>query len=369
MKILYVTTVGGTMSFFELLIKKLIGEGHSIDIATNESVSKVPDCYRQFGCRILPISCTRSPLNKGSFLAIKELERIVAENSYDIVHCHTPIAAFCTRVACRKARKQGLRVFYTAHGFHFHKGAPMKNWMIFYPIEKLCARWTDALITINQEDYQRACKKLKAKKVYYVPGVGVDLCAFRNVTVDRETVRRELGIPMDATVLLSVGELNDNKNQQAVIRAMSRVESQNIHYLIAGVGPSREQLSRLAKDHGLSDRVHLLGYRTDVSQLCHVADVFCFMSYREGLGIAAIEAMASGLPIITSNVHGINDYSENGVTGYKCAPSDVEAIARAINDLDTHPEQRRMMGEYNEKLVERYDVNVINEQMKKIYNV
>ena len=150
---------------------------------------------------------------------------------------------------------------------------------------------------------------------------------------------------------------------------MSRVESQNIHYLIAGVGPSREQLSRLAKDHGLSDRVHLLGYRTDVSQLCHVADVFCFMSYREGLGIAAIEAMASGLPIITSNVHGINDYSENGVTGYKCAPSDVEAIARAINDLDTHPEQRRMMGEYNEKLVERYDVNVINEQMKKIYNV
>lgn len=159
------------MGFFKNFIKELLEDGHTVDIATNETTSKVPDCYREWGCQIYQISCTRSPFNKGNIDAIRQIRKIAADGSYGIVHCHTPIAAMCTRLACRKLRKSGLKVFYTAHGFHFYKGAPLKNWLVYYPIEWLCAHWTDVLITINKEDFELAKKKMKAKRVEYVPGV------------------------------------------------------------------------------------------------------------------------------------------------------------------------------------------------------
>ena len=161
MKILYITTVGGTMNFFNSLIKELINDGYTIDIATNEVASKVPDCYKEWGCKIYHISTSRSPFSFGNIKAIKQIKKIAKD--YDLVHCHTPLAGMATRLACRKLRKkQGLKVIYTAHGFHFYKGAPKKNWMIYYPIEKMCSRWTDVLITINKEDYELAKRKMKA---------------------------------------------------------------------------------------------------------------------------------------------------------------------------------------------------------------
>ena len=163
MKILYVTTIGSTMNFFKSFIGELISEGHTVDIACNNSKSPVPEIYSDWGCNIYPISCTRSPMNKGTVKAISELKKIVAENKYDIVHCHTPIAAMCTRLACKDLRKNGVRVIYTAHGFHFYNGAPKKNWLMYYPVEKICAKYTDTLITINKEDYEFAKKKMKAK--------------------------------------------------------------------------------------------------------------------------------------------------------------------------------------------------------------
>lgn len=178
MKILYITTVGGMMSFFTRIIQVLLKENNTVDIACNNTVSDVLQCYRDWGCTIYSLSCTRSPLDKGNLKAIKEIKYIVSKGKYDIVHCHSPIAAMCTRLACRTLRKNGVRVFYTAHGFHFYKGAPLKNWMIYYPIEWLCAHWTDTLITINKEDYDRARKHMHAKHVEYVPGVGIDLSLF-----------------------------------------------------------------------------------------------------------------------------------------------------------------------------------------------
>ena len=163
MKILYVTTIGLTMIFFKGLVKELIDVGHIVDIACNEETHKVPDCYREWGCKVYEIDCSRSPLSNGNIRAIRELKRIVYENHYDIVHCHTPIAGACTRLACKDFRKYGVKVFYTAHGFHFYKGAPIKNWLLFYPIEKLCSRFTDTLITINKEDYSLAKKRMKAE--------------------------------------------------------------------------------------------------------------------------------------------------------------------------------------------------------------
>lgn len=367
MKILYITTIGATMGFFESFIKELVADGHTVDIATNEKLSPVPDIYNRLGCKVYPLSCSRSPFSMGNIRAVKEIKSIVAEKGYDIVHCHTPIAAACTRLACRKARKNGLKVFYTAHGLHFFKGAPLKNWAIFYPVEKLCAPMTDLLITINKEDFALASKKLKAKRVEYVPGVGVDTSKFISVQVDRAEKRAQLSVPEDACLLISVGEVNANKNHQAIIRAISEANLPNIHYVIAGEGDQSEGLKKLAQTLGIADRVHLLGYRSDINELCAVSDVFCFPSYREGQGLAAIEGMLCGLPIITSNVHGINDYSIDNVSGYKCSPNDISSFAKAIKKLAENPLLREKMAEHNRDFALRYDVNIINKQMKEIY--
>ena len=368
MKILYVTTIGKTMGFFKAFIKNLVDNGHTVDIATNENGSPVPECYREWGCEVYPISTSRSPLNKGNVMAIKQLRKLVKENGYDIVHCHTPNAAVVTRLACRKLRKKrGLKVFYTAHGFHFYKGAPLLNWLVFYPVEKLCARFTDVLITINQEDYALAKKKMKAKRVEYVAGVGVDLSRFDNVEVDREAKRREIGVPEDAFLLISVGELNENKNHQVIIKAMAKLNNPKVHYAIAGKGEKSEFLIELAKKLGVSEQLHLLGYRRDIPELNASADVFCFPSLREGLPVAPIEAMACGLPTIVSSVRGIDDCSENGVTGYKCSSHDVDGFAESISKLVTDQDVRKKMSEQNKKVVERYSINEILPRMKSIY--
>lgn len=367
MNILYVTTIGSTMDFFKMFIKQLVDEGHTVDIATNENISKVSMCYRDWGCTVYQIDTSRSPLNKGNIMAIRQLKALVERKNYDIVHCHTPVAAMCTRLACIKARKNGVKVFYTAHGFHFFKGAPLKNWLLYYPVEKLCAHFTDTLITINKEDYAFAQKKIKAKCVEYVPGVGLDLQIFSNTVVDRASKRKGMDIPEDAVLLLSVGELNANKNHQVIVKAMAQIPDTRIHYMIAGKGESKEDLERLSAELKVADRVHLLGFRTDVNELYAASDIFCFPSRREGLGLAAIEAMACGLPILTSNVHGINDYSQEGVTGYKCAPDDVDGFAGAISRMLSSAEERQRMGQHNREAVRKYDINAINERMKEIY--
>ena len=152
------------MTFFKSFVRALLDEGHTVDIATNEADTPIPRCYRDWGCTVHQIDTSRSPLCKGNLLAVKQLKSLVENGGYDIVHCHTPIAAMCTRLACRKQRKRGTKVVYTAHGFHFFKGAPLQNWVLYYPIEKICSHFTDALITINHEDYNLAQNKMKAKQ-------------------------------------------------------------------------------------------------------------------------------------------------------------------------------------------------------------
>ena len=364
MKILYVTTIGSTMSFFRTFIKKLLDDGITVDIATNELIKDVPECYKDWNCKVYHIDTSRSPLNKGNILAIKQIKELVEQEQYDIVHCHTPIAAMCTRFACRKARKNGTKVIYTAHGFHFYKGAPLKNWLIFYPIEKLCACFTDVLITINQEDYALAQKKLKAKRIEYVPGVGIDTSKYFDVVVDKTSKREELAIPQNATLLISVGELNDNKNHETVIRALSQISDKNLYYIIAGIGNKKEDLERIAKECDVSDRVKLLGYRTDVIELYKCADVCVFPSFREGLSVALMEAMSCGLPCAVSKIRGNTDLiDENG--GALFDPFSVEDCARAISDLlDDNISEK---SEYNVNKVQQFSLGTVMAKMDEIY--
>ena len=361
-KILYITTVGGTMSFFEDMIKQLTDEGYVVDIATNEFNRPVPDFYRTNGYKIFSLSCSRFPLNKGNIKAVKEIREIVSNGNYDIVHCHTPIAGAVTRLACRKFRKNGLKVFYTAHGFHFYKGAPFKNWLIYYPIEKLCSRFTDVLITINHEDYELAKKKMKAKRIEYVPGVGIDVEKFSNAVVDRAAKRSELGIPEDAFLLISVGELNENKNHQVVIRALAQLNNPNIHYMIAGKGPLDEQLKLLSQKLGVENQVHLLGYRNDVAELYKTADVNVFPSIREGLPVALMEAMACGVPCVASRIRGNADLLPNELL---FDPKPINDVVKAIKEVFSD-DLEDIINKNKEKIAE-FDISIVNAIMRNVY--
>ena len=364
MRILYVTTIGGTMSFFQQFIKNLVEEGHIVDIACNDTDTKVPDLYYELGCKVHTIQTSRSPLNKGNLVAIKQIRQLVEKNKYDIVHCHTPVAAMCTRLACRKARKNGTKVVYTAHGFHFYKGAPLKNWLLFYPVEKVCAHFTDVLITINKEDYALAQKKMKAKRIEYVPGVGIDLSKFDAASQEETNKREELGIPKDAALLLSVGELNENKNHETVIRAVSQLDG--VYYIIAGEGELHEHLQSVVDGLGMTDRVKLLGYRNDVAQLHQAVDIYVLPSIREGLNVSVMEAMASGLPCIVGKIRGNTDLVDtNG--GMLFDPHSSENCTAAIKQLLSS--DLAAMGKYNRKKIEGFSSHKVHAAVRNIYGV
>lgn len=334
MKILYVTTISLTInSFFKPHIEMLIREGHQVDIACNCREMEPDELYSELGCNVHQIDFSRSPLSLANVRAYRQLKRAVADGGYDIVHCHTPNASVITRLVCRRLRrKNNLKVFYTAHGFHFYKGSPKINWMVYYPIEKFCSRFTDKLITINQEDYALAKAKFKAGAVYYVPGVGIDLSKFEGITVDKSAKRSEIGVPEDATLLFSVGELNENKNHQLVIRAMARLNMPKLHYAIAGVGDQRDALLALAKELGVDQQVHLLGYRRDIAELNHIADIFCFPSYREGLSVSLMETMAMGLPCMVSRIRGNTDLVDHE-GGALFDPHSIDACCDALAQM------------------------------------
>lgn len=367
MRILYVTTVGSTMYFFTDLIRSLLDKGHTVDVACNAKLKPIIPCYERWGCRIYPLSCTRSPFSLNSLRTVREIRTIVSQGHYDIVHCHTPVASACTRIACRALRKKGLRVIYTSHGFHFYKGAPLKNWLLYYPIEKLCAGFTDVLITINREDLQMA-KRLGAKQTLQLPGVGINVEKFRNATVDVEARRAELGIPKDAFVLISAGELNRNKNQQVVIRAIELLNDPEIYYLIAGIGPEKSHLAALAAQAGLSSRVLLLGFRSDLPELYKCADAVVFPSVREGLGLVSVEGMAAGLPVICADNRGTREYSalyrEEGLV---CPAEDAGAFARAILRLKQEPELRARLQRRGPEIAEAFSVDKVISLMEEIY--
>lgn len=368
MRILYVTTVGSTMSFFTNLIRVLLDEGHTVDIACNERIKPLPPCYRDWGCKIYPIDCVRNPFSLANRRAVHQIRSLADSNRYDIVHCHTPVAGVCARLACRKMRRSGLRVFYTAHGLHFYKGAPLKNWLLYYPAEKICAHMTDTLIVINREDYSLAQRKLHAGRVVYVPGVGIDVEKFHGTVVDRSAKRAELGIPEDAFVLISVGELNANKNHQVIIRAVAQLHDPTVHYLIAGMGPKKAELEALAESLGISGQIHLAGYRNDVAELYKTADVDVFPSIREGLGLASIEGMAAGLPLICSDNRGTREYTDicrkDGFCGI-C--TSVEEYVAAIRCLQTDRAIYAQLCQEGYHAAKRFSVVEVNRKMMKLY--
>lgn len=310
------------------------------------------------------ITFTRNPLGLSNIKAYNELKLIIELEKFDLVHCHTPVGGVLGRLAARNARKKGTRIMYTAHGFHFYKGAPIKNWLLYYTAEKFCAHFTDVLITINKEDYVLAQKKMKAQSVKYVPGVGIDIEKFSHPSVDKATKRRELGIPENAVLLISVGELITRKNHETVLRAIADM---NVYYIIAGNGDLREHLENLIATLGLGDRVKLLGFRSDIQELLEASDIFVFPSLQEGLPVALMEAMASGLPCVVSNIRGNNDLLENTEGGFLCDPDNVSEFTDRLNHLISDPSLWEKMGKNNLNVIQKFSMGKVIREMRNIY--
>lgn len=371
-----VASMGSMLAQFNLEnMKILIKLGYKVDVAANfgdmdpmsqERKKKMFDFFEENNIEYYQIDFDKGIGSIASDLkAYEQINKVIKREAYKFIHTHSPLASIITRIS---AKKNKIPVLYTAHGFQFFKGGSLKDWIFFFPIEYIFSKYTKGIITINNEDFERA-KKMNSKNVFYIPGVGVNTVKYRKINSDGivEDIRDEFNIDADTTVLLSVGELSKRKNHEVVIKAISQLKERKIIYFICGVGREKEKLKKLIRTLNLENKVFLLGYRMDINEIMAISDIFVFPSKREGLGLAAIEAMSAGLPIITSNVNGINDYSINGITGYSYSPKDYKGFSNGIEILIDNKEIREKMKKNNIKSAQKYDISNVNIKMKEIY--
>lgn len=348
--------------------------GCDVDVAANFEEGSITsqervDAYRReldaAGIGVTHLPVPRSLTRVGDILrSYRLLRRLAEEKDYDLVHCHSPIGGVICRMAFRKARKRGTKMLYTAHGFHFFRGAPKKAWLLYYPAEKLCSRFTDVLITINREDTE-AAKRLHAGRVVYVPGVGIRTADFADAGKNRAALRASLGFAEDDFVFMSAGQLSVRKNHETVLRALAKLGNPRIKYVIAGFGELEAQLRELARSLGLADRVVFVGYREDVRELLCASDAFVFPSKQEGLSVALMEAMAAGLPVVCSRIRGNTDLIEDGRGGLLCDPDDADGFAEAMKRVVAGG--REEMRRINLERIRGFDVSVVREKMRALY--
>jgi glycosyltransferase involved in cell wall biosynthesis len=367
-KALIVANTGRFIALFELdnirILQSLGYEVHCFadfhESAYHDLTKKVED----LGVIIYNADSFRSPFRLKNIKVYHQLVDIMNKNKFDFVDCHTPMGGVLARLAARTTKTRPIQ--YTAHGFHFFKGAPIHNWLCYYPVERFLSRFTDTLVTINHEDFERA-KSLHAKRVLYIPGVGVDTAKFKNTQVDRKKKRQELGIPTDAFLIVSVGELSMRKNHAAVIKAISRMSDFKPYYLVCGEGPEKENLRTLSKDLGIGQQVIFAGFRNDIAEVLRIADCFAFPSRQEGLSVALMEAMAAGLPIVCSKIRGNTDLVEDGKGGYLTDPDDADGISEDIRKIYTSAELREQMAAFNLEKIKSFSKENVRKMMIDIY--
>ena len=356
-------------------IRLLLADGYEVDVACNlqqgstitpEKIAAMKAELEEMGVRVFHVPVPRKIFAIRDIVTAFRMTRdIIAQGEYSLTHCHSPIGGVLCRLANRFSGCYGkARMIYTAHGFHFFKGAPLLNWLIFYPLEWFCSRYTDVLITINLEDFALAQKKMKAKQVVYVPGIGVDVTKFRNAAAMSMEVRESLGLTEGEMLLLSVGELSVRKNHEVVLRALAQLELDAYQYLICGLGPLENRLHELVRELKMEDRVQFLGYRNDIPQIMNAADVYLFPSLQEGLPVALMESMAAGKPVACSRIRGNTDLIEEG-GGVLFDPVSVDECADAIRSLlDSDYEQ---MGHFNAEKIQGFSRETVEKRMSEIY--
>lgn len=371
-KVLFVTTVSGFLPQFESDHVKLLQDaGCEVHYASNfENPVYVFDEaeLRQRGICLHQIDVEKSLLKiRKNLGAVRQLLRIIRENDIDVIHCHNPMGGAVGRVAACLSKKKPY-VIYTAHGFHFYQGAPIKNWLLFYPAEWMLARMTDIIVTINKEDDKRA-RKLPIRRdggIYRIHGAGVDKDRFAPGD-SGEKKRRELHIPQDAFHIVTAAELNDNKNQKTIIEAVDSLPHKDIYYSICGKGIREANLRELIRKKGLENRVRLLGFRTDMEEILQTADCFAFPSYREGFGVAAVEALLCGVPLVAADNRGTREYALAGKNALVCKADSVSAFAEAIGRLYRDRGLREKMACSCRDSAMKFTAKEVEKTMREVY--
>lgn len=364
-RVLFVSHTANFSKFNRPYMRWFKDNGFIVDYAS-AGEEKVLDCDNHY-----TIPFNRFPFSTKNISAYKKLKKIIDEGDYCLVHCHTPVGGVIARLACRKARKNGLKVIYTAHGFHFYKGCPKKNWLIYYPVEKLLSKYTDAIVTINTEDYNNVIlHKFKANDIYRIDGVGVDLSCFKPVnTYEKSNLRVKYGYDEKDFILINVAELNANKSQGFLIEQVSKLKREipMVKLLLVGSGDYEDKYRKLAKELDVLENVHFLGYRNDVGSLYALADICVSASAREGLPINIMEAMSCGLPIVCSKNRGHIELVENGQNGFIYNWSDSEQFNKQILYLYNDTSLREKIRKNNLSSVGKYSLDNAINSMSKIY--
>ncbi|MBP3920597.1 MAG: glycosyltransferase family 4 protein [Bacilli bacterium] len=366
-KVLFVATVDVNILSFHLpYLKYFRDKGYEVHVTTNGNCV-IPYCDRKF---VIPF--VRSPFRFDNLRAIGMLRRIIEREKYDIVHVHTPVGGVVGRIASIRARRWfKTRVIYTAHGFHFFKGSPILNWVLFYPIEKFLARFTDDLITINREDYSLASRKFKTR-VHFIPGVGIDRSkfCFDLSDCDRSNFRKMLGFSDSDFIMIYVARLDKNKNHGFLINVMDGLRNSgysNVHLICVGSDELDGYYKKIVDMKNLNQNIHFLGFRDDVNMLLKIADVSVSASLREGLPVNLIEAMASGNPVVAVDCRGTRDLIKNGINGFLFDKNDVDLFKSKIEDFCDGKVSLEKIGMNNIKDSKRYLLNNVIKKYKKIY--
>lgn len=326
-------------------VKNLCENGYEVELACSEVGNRLKEVREKVGNLVKvvhEVRLRRNPLSPLNFKGYKDMARIMEKTHYDLIWTNEPVMGVVTRLCAKRLRNLGTKVMYMAHGFHFYNGAPIFNWIVYYPIERLMAHYADMIVTVNAEDFQRA-KTFNVNEVKYIHGIGINTERLVSCE-DHMDIRTELGLKDTDFVVLSIGELNKNKNQQTIVQAIARLKDPKVHYLVCGKGNQYANLVRMVHKFNLDKNIHFLGYRKDVMDICSQANVYVMPSLREGLPVSSLEAMYCGLPLLTSNIRGLVDVNKEGKNGYLLSPSDVDGFADGIRTLKNNPQKCQEMG-------------------------
>ncbi len=368
MKVLLTATVQSHIcQFHKPLVEVLHACGYEVHVAARNNLAEKNGLKLDFVEKVYDVPFARSPKNKDNITAYKQLKKIINEGRYDIIHCNTPMGGIITRLAAMDTRKKGTKVIYTAHGFHFYKGAPKKNWIAFYPIEKMFSRLTDMLITITHEDYVLASKKFHCK-VAHIHGVGVNEERYYPVSSEEQLkLKEELGFTQEQKILLCVGELLPNKNQKMAIRAMKFIVQKfpEAILLLAGNGPEKENIEKEIIQCGVQEHVKMLGYCIYLEKYQRITDVLLACSHREGLPLNLVEAMLTQNPVVASVNRGHRELIQNGKNGYLVFNE--QDMANRVCDLLDDRMLRTRMGHAAREYARSYGLANVKKELDEIY--
>ena len=370
MKVLLTATVQSHIcQFHKPLVEVLHKHGCEVHVAAKNNLAEKNGLALNFVEKVYDVPFARSPISLDNLKAYLQLKKIIEKEQYDVIHCNTPMGGIVTRLAAKKSRKLGTKVYYTAHGFHFYKGAPKKNWIVFYPIEKLFSRITDKIITITAEDYRLAQQKFHCH-IERIHGVGVDEKRYFPVNEDeKQELRTRMGFDKEQKLILCTGELLLNKNQTMAIKMMKNVIKQypTSQLLLAGNGPQKEQLEQVVTEYGLNKCVQFLGYVTNLQEYQHIVDIAVSCSKREGLPLNIVEAMLSGTPVVATMNRGHRELIKDGENGCLVPIDDSANMSECICRLFSSDKEYVRIRDNAEKSAKNYGFVNVKKELEKLY--